>query len=90
MYHFPRPAALVAIYPGYRCAYLLISSSLRTYPFTEKLYKESFPGKGQPKTHKIKNWLWQCVIYHIKEENLNFNMQKSLALYYLDKKVTRV
>ena len=41
------------------------------------------PRKGQPRIQKMKNYLWYCVIFHIKEKKLEFNMQNSLALYAL-------
>ena len=44
------------------------------------------PREGQPKIKKTKNCLWYCIIYHIKEANFEFNMQKSLVLYYLYEK----
>ena len=47
---------------------------------------EGIRRKGQPRTQRKENCSWQCIIYHIKEDTLSFNMQESLALYYMQKK----
>ena len=36
----------------------------------------SFHGKVNQEFQKMKNCLWQCVIHQIKEETLNFNVQR--------------
>ena len=46
----------------------------------------SFPGKINQEPKKIKNCVWQCVIYHIKEQNLKFNVQKKLNLLLPEEK----
>ena len=51
--------------------------------YDRKYTQELFRGKVTQEPKKMKNCLWQCAIYHFKEETLELNVQKSLALDFL-------
>ena len=65
---------------------IAIANDLRTMMWQEKFMSQyDHSKKMSTKNSKIifKNCLWQCVIYHSKEETLNINLQKVSAFYYL-------